>query len=97
MDYTEYKYLPDGTYQVSPLTGEVRDYGVKWAYGYIVGVKPLDRPLRFGELFGVWSHEGEVYVDIVEHISDRGSALRIAAERGETAIYDLRERKVIFI
>lgn len=99
MDYTEYKYLPDGTYQVSRVTGQVENYGEKWAYGYIVGIKPLDRAPNFGELFGVWQDplDGSLSVDFVEHVGTLGTATRLATERGEDAIYDLREGKVIYL
>ena len=98
MDYTEYKYLPDGTYHLSRVTGKVEDYGAKWSFGYIVGKGPMTRQPLHGELFGVWTdpEDGTLYVNFVEHTSSRWYALKLAAERGEKAIYDLRERTVIY-
>lgn len=89
--------LPDGTYHLSRVTGQVEDYAAKWAYGYIVGIKPLDRDPQFGELFGVWRNGDTTYVDLVEHISDRGTAEAVARARRELSLYDLRERKVILL
>lgn len=96
--------VPDGTYIVTD--DGVADYAARWSYGYIVskqtaqmangGITFRHLDMQHG-LVGVWkdSETGFYYVDLVEHISDRASALQLATERGEIAIWDLRERKEV--
>lgn len=86
----------DGTYSLKE-DGTFEDYAAKWSYGYIVGVKPLQGEPRVGELFGVWTdpEDGTLYVDVVEHVDALTDAIRVAVSRGEKAIYDLRDCKVI--
>jgi len=91
--------LPDGTYQLSRVTGKVEDYAAKWAYGYIVGIGTLDRDPQYGELFGVWYDEdnGVQYVDRVTHLADANAAADLARKNGELAVYDLRDKAVRYV
>lgn len=41
---------------------------------------------------GFWVHEGEVHVDLVDVIMGREYALQVAEERGELAIYSLKDQ-----
>jgi hypothetical protein len=41
---------------------------------------------------GTWIDEGMLYVDAIELIDDTDEALRVAAERGEKAIYHLTDK-----
>lgn len=49
--------------------------------------------------YGVWTNPntGVVYVDRVEHIDTRHEAIDRAESMREHAIYDLRDRRVIYI
>lgn len=42
-----------------------------------------------GTFIGTWVDEGRLYLDVVDLIEDTASAIAIAAERGEKAIYNL--------
>ena len=95
----------DGTYAIT--SEGITDYGVRWAYGYMVGVEtivaanigryPTGHELRtiagLG-LVGVWKdvQGGRVYVDKVRHIDTLAEALELARSLGELAIWDLREQ-----
>ena len=100
---TESKTYTDGTYAITPES--ITDYGVRWGYGYMVGVEtivaanigryPTGHELRtiagLG-LVGVWKdiQGGRVYVDKVRHIGTREEAMTLAKSLGEIAIWDLR-------
>ena len=47
--------------------------------------------------FGTWLNEGEIHVDNVTVFHEYETAYSTAKERGEIAIYDLKENKEIFI
>lgn len=47
--------------------------------------------------FGTWLNDGKIYVDKVTVFHQYEKAYNIAKERGEIAIYDLKENKEIFI
>lgn len=47
--------------------------------------------------FGTWLNEGKVHVDNVTVFHDYETAYSTARERGEIAIYDLKENREIFI
>lgn len=103
--------VPDGTYSV--WHGVATDYAAKWAYGYMVGVGNLlalevERITQadltvaeaFGDhLMGVWTdpETGVSYLDRVKHVAALSDALALARENGELAIWDLRERKTIYV
>lgn len=44
---------------------------------------------------GAWKDGATVYVEVSQVFRSRGEALRVAADRGERAIYDLRNRRDI--
>ena len=46
---------------------------------------------------GTWIHKGQIYFDIVQHISDLDVATNVAKERGEIAIYDCTNQKEILL
>lgn len=48
-------------------------------------------------LVGVWTRPetGIIYIDPVNHISDRESAVKLGTERGELAIWDARDNVAI--
>lgn len=48
-----------------------------------------------GNLVGVWTSGNTVYIDPVNHISDRASAIKLGTERGEFAIWDARDNVAI--
>lgn len=110
--------MKDGTY-IKTESGEIVDYAVKWAYGYIVGVQAIAtvggldgellgdggtdylieahiRSIPAHNLFGVWTDsDGTVYIDYVEHVGSLSVALSKARERGELAVWDLRNEREI--
>lgn len=43
----------------------------------------------FGRYLGTWEHDGRLYLDVVQVVTDRDDALALAESRGELAIYDL--------
>ena len=47
--------------------------------------------------FGTWLNEDEIHVDNVTVFHEYETAYNTAKERGEIAIYDLKENKEIFI
>ena len=47
--------------------------------------------------FGTWLNEDEIHVDNVTVFHEYETAYSTAKERGEIAIYDLKENKEIFI
>lgn len=47
--------------------------------------------------FGIWIEEGTVYLDIVECHDNASKAMRIAKERNEKAIFDLKELATIYV
>lgn len=60
-----------------------------WVTGAIVQI-PAHK------LFGIWTDEdGTVYVDYVEHVDTLSAALSKARERGELAVWDLRNEREI--
>lgn len=87
--------LEEGTYLVAPEG--VVDYAERWSYGYIVGVRELSfSDLKVGTLFGIWKNEDGVQeIDLVRHVAALQDAKKLAADLDQTAIYDLRDRKVI--
>jgi len=87
----------DGTYL---LTAEGSlNYEDRWAYGYLVATGPVSlRELGPGLLFGVWTDpEGHRHFDKVRHVDARVDAVKLAQECGQQAIYDLMEKKVVFV
>ena len=93
----------DGTYAITPES--ITDYGIRWAYGYMLGVETIVsanigryptgdelRTIAGLGLVGVWLDKpgGRVYVDKVRHIDTLVEALNLAASLGELAIWDLR-------
>lgn len=95
--------MQDGTYLIKP-DGSIVNYGERWNYGYFVadgskGVKLyaepdaetlLDVSMRSANaLVGVWTdYTGVTYIDPTEHIADTETALKLAKDRGELAIWD---------
>ncbi len=79
----------DGTYRVE-MIGASR---VELTDGYVVATRSIAREAdvpTLGELFGRWTDPdtGTVYWDAVEVIADQGTALDVAAARGEIAVWD---------
>ena len=100
----------DGTYSVT--SEGISNYSERWAYGYMVGVEslrvanvgryPTGAELRIiagNGLVGVWKDTkgGKVYVDRVQHVDALSDALKLAAELGELAIWDLSTNSEIRI
>lgn len=50
---------------------------------------------RPGYYLGAWRDGETVYVEVSQVFRSRAEALRVAADRGERAIYDLRNRRDI--
>lgn len=46
---------------------------------------------------GSWIHEGKVYLDVSQKISDRAEAMELAVELGELAIWDVRNSQEISV
>ncbi len=40
------------------------------------------------QYLGAWSHEGRLYLDVVDIIEDRDEAIRLGQERNQIAIWD---------
>lgn len=86
----------DGTYLVT--SEEVLNYADRWAYGYLVVVrKLLLEDIRPGVLYGVWTTALGRSYEIVKHIDSLSDATAAAKEYGQQAIYDLREKKVVYV
>ena len=101
----ESKTYTDGTYAITPEG--ITDYGIRWAYGYMVGVETIVaanigryptgdelRSIAGLGLVGVWRdvQGGRVYVDKVRHIDTLAEALELAKSLGELAIWSLRDQ-----
>ena len=91
-----------GTYSVLRHPGgvlELVNYGERWAYGYIVGVKTLEMSdIRPGNLIGVWRDEsGEKVFDVVKHVDALQDAVRLGNDHDQVAIWDLRENKEVWL
>lgn len=50
-----------------------------------------------GLQIGFWINEGDIYYDVVKHEYDFDTAIEIAAECGELAIYDCYEKDVVLV
>lgn len=50
-----------------------------------------------GAHIGTWIDNGVVYLDVSENVADQEEALNLARERGERAIYDIRNGESIFV
>lgn len=48
---------------------------------------------------GSWldAETGQVWFDVSEHVAERGAALRLAAKRGELAVYDIATGESVYI
>jgi hypothetical protein len=95
--YSEIADLDDGTYIIKQ-DGTIENYGDKWAYGYVVGLRALTADdLHPGRLFGVWTcpEDGTRYLDVVEHVTGRENALALGYLKRQKAIYDLRAGGVV--
>lgn len=56
-----------------------------WAW-----VKKVQRRASYESCFvGAWTHEGDLYLDVVKIFQDKALALELAERTGELAIYDL--------
>lgn len=51
-------------------------------------VSKLLKRIARNEFVGVWVNEGRVYVDISEHVSSQGAALRIGRARRQISVYE---------
>lgn len=89
--------LPDGTYLFDARTKKIENYADRWAGGYIVGLKELDRDPHDWELFGVWvdPDTGVRHVDLVRHVFGYLDAVVLARGHNQKAIWDLRNQKAI--
>ena len=44
---------------------------------------------------GMWTEDGRVFLDAVDHITDRDDAIKLGRERHELAIYDIANGQTI--
>ena len=72
-------YTPTLLFPVSAPSGHMRVRVWDWAQADAA---------RFAEALGYWEHEGTIYVDFGTTHASIDDALRVAASRGELAIYD---------
>lgn len=93
------RFVTGGGYVVANPPGGVSRTS---SSGYAIGVRAIlalsaDSPLldRPGFYLGAWKDDGRVYAEISQVFRSRAEALRVAADRGERAIYDLRNRRDI--
>ena len=81
--------IEDGTYRVENIGYSAPVLTI----GYVVATRPIKREADLpttGELFGRWTAaDGTVYWDAVEVIDDLHTALTLAAQRGEQAVWDI--------
>lgn len=79
----------------------MEDYASKWAYGYIVGTRPLgvdDLENEGKFLFGVWTDEnGARFYDVVVHVDGLGDARELGTLFNQRAIWSLREDKELYL
>lgn len=62
----------------------------------LIEIRIRIRTIPAHKLFGVWTDsDGTVYIDYVEHVDTLSAALSKARERGELAIWDLRNEREI--
>jgi hypothetical protein len=74
------------------------DYTDRWAYGYMVGLRPLEMgDLTPWTLVAVGTNEGGRYYDLVQHVGARQDAVRLAKTCNQRSIYDLRAEKVVYV
>lgn len=87
----------DGTYLIKPEG--IVDYAERWAYGYIVGVRELKTSdLKDWTLIGRWTNpEGDVEWDLVVHVDAWQDAVKMAKDYDQRAIWDLRDKKEVFV
>lgn len=59
----------------------------------------LDVSMRSANaLVGVWtSYDGIVYIDPTEHVADTETALKLARDRGELAIWDAFKSECVYL
>jgi len=48
-------------------------------------------------IVGTWMEDGKIVFDLCNSIDDEDEALALASERGERAIYDLENKREIFV
>ncbi len=90
--------LEDGTFIIGRDGDTVLDYAARWSYGYIVGIRPLTaEDIQPYQKFGVWHHKGVTHIDVVEHVSDRYEAFALAKRHNQIAVWDLREKKEVYV
>jgi hypothetical protein len=53
--------------------------------------------LPHNTLFGIWTDEIDVFIDLVKHVDSYAEAMRIARENNERAIYNLRTHTCEFV
>lgn len=85
-----------GTYLITRES--LVNYTDRWAYGYIVGLRPLEMSdLTPWTMVGVWIDEGGRHYDLVQHVGARQDAVRLAKTCNQRAIFDLRAEKVVYV
>jgi hypothetical protein len=84
-----------GTYLIS-RSGLI-NYSDRWAYGYAVGIRPLEMAdITPWTLVGVWKDGGgRHHYDLVQHVDTYQDAARMAQAGNQVTMYSFREEKVI--
>lgn len=60
-------------------------------------LKALIKRVRATEFIGLWLDNGIIYIDISRVIQSKENALKLAKEQNQKAIYDLKNKKTIYL
>lgn len=60
-------------------------------------LKALIKRVRATEFIGLWLDSGIIYIDISRVIQSKENALKLAKEQNQKAIYDLKNKKTIYL
>jgi hypothetical protein len=57
----------------------------------------LDLLTSGARIIGTWIDDGRLYIDAIELIESTDDALRLAAERGELAVYHITDKRTLTV
>jgi len=57
----------------------------------------IDEAVELGHMLGFWVNKGRLYIDWIDVLDNKQKAIRIGKENNQLAIYDLNNKKEIFL
>ena len=95
-------YVPKRGYVVGGIVPEKscdmdNESAFKHTYNRLFYQAELALERELAMVIGTWVEDGKIVFDLCNVIDDMKSALKLAAKRGERAIYDLEEQREIFV